>query len=256
MKLPDGTAAFWDFTEPKPPYISHVHGERLRLERGSAARRTSGPWGGGVYLNGASNLYIPPAECGNLNMAASQAVTVIAWAKRSNTEDKAWCIAGMWDEWGKKRQYALFHDLGLVGGQNRPYFHVSRLGGATPGFEKFSVDGAATLRTTTMTGVGLKCVGGTYDGEYARAYLHGLTDRYEDVKIVLKRKDGSRFTSDRNPYHYPDGLNLYPNGPATFRVNRSTPTGGTVPCTIGGLLIVRRALSDEEMLAVHETAGG
>jgi len=256
MDLPNlPFAAFWHLREPKPPYTSLVHGHKLRLERGRAAQRTSGPFGGGVYLDGSSNLYIPNSALGNLDMADTQEVTVVAWAKRHDApKDKAWCIAGVWDEWGASRQYALFHDLGIVGGQNRPYLHVSRPGGATKGY-KFCIDGAATERTATMSGALLRCVGGTYDGKYAKAYLDGITDRYEKVNITLDKLNGDPApVVDRNPYYYPLGLN--PKTKSPFRVNRSTDTGGTVPCTIGALAVLRRALTDDEMLGLYHFAGG
>lgn len=251
MNLPSDLVAFWDFKERKPPYISNAGDDIYSLitERGTPKPSTIGPFGGGVYLPAGTNLYIPYDKIGNLNRSDGN-VTVIAYAKRTRgTENSLNCIAGRWDEGNIRdgdRQYALFHHLPLVGGNKRPYLHVSATGDATSGW-KYCIDGAATKRTTSLSDR-MYMIGGTYDGEKAIAYLDGITDSYKDVTI--KQTDPYKtLTSDRNPYFYDKGLN--PSSKAPFRVNAARLGQHSREIRIGALYVFSRALSQEEVMQVH-----
>lgn len=233
----NGLVAHWDFAHGLTA-IGGDHAYRLRLEAGKAPVSIDG----GIRLAAGTTLYVPYAEIGGLDMSASQAVSVIAVAKRPKAADTLLCIAGRWDEHGKMRQYALFHHVPLVGGHRRPYGHVSCGGGATPGW-KYSVDGAATKRTTTLADR-FHALGMTYDGKQALAYLDGTTDANPKVRIRQTAPDKT-MTSDRNPYRYPDGLNR--NSRAPFRVNAASPGQHTRDVELRRLWVFRRALTPAEM---------
>lgn len=244
--------AFWNFEELAPPYLSQGDGGlyRLRVERGQPPRPSSlGPFGTGVFLPAGTNLYIPYPEIGGLDMKNSQQVSVIAFAKRPEPVNNLMCIAGRWDEAGKGRQYALFHNVPLVGGANRPYGHISRYGGPTPGW-KYSIDGSATKVKTTLADR-LHCLGMTYNGRKAVSYLDGVADN--NPRVTIRQTNPFKTTTtSRNPYYYSLGLNL--NSKAPFRVNAASASGTTHhsrDVTIGALLVFNRALTATEMMQVY-----
>jgi hypothetical protein len=238
--------AHWSFYNNDDPYLSRVGGYRLRVENGPAP--TQAP--GGLRFKAGANLYIPRAEIGELDMAASQEATVIVYAKRPAPADNLAFLAGIWDEAGADRQYGLFHNVPLAGGRNGPYMHVSRWGGKTPGW-KYSVDGASTLRDTTLADQ-IHMLGGTYDGAKVRAYLDGITD-YSPNVTIKQTSPSKQWTCNRNPFDYPHGLNLNSNAP--FRVNaasaKGTPTQHARDMTIRRVLVFKRALNPAEIFDLH-----
>src|SRR5690606_8017708 len=108
-------------------------------------------------------------------------VTVVAWIQR-RTDNEWQYIAGMWDERGGKRQYALFtsghkqadwRDLSRTDALHQPHGYVSDVGGATPGC-KFCFS-YATGRSRVEPGR-WTMIGFTYDHRDARVYVDGELD--------------------------------------------------------------------------------
>ena len=240
-----GLVAFWDFSEPRAPYVSKAgSGGPLPLRNGPGSRvakGTAGPLSQSVVFNGTSDyLYIPAAEVGPLNVGANggNAVTVIAWWKRTDSTSVDF-IAGCWDEAGLARQYGLFVDLATYGGSNKVCMHVSKTGAPTPGYP-YSRDYANSNSTDpSRTG---EWIAGTYDGSEARAYIEGLFEPYPSYT------DGLGNTYAKNPYSFGDGLN---SNPCSFHVgaNEVDPTWNYAKGDLACLAVFNRCLTQSEIAA-------
>lgn len=187
-----------------------------------------------LYLKQGDWLRIPRSECSALNIYGERAqLTVMAWVKRMRQAPTHDCetIAGVWDESRKKRQYCLFLDLPIWDSKDQVGGHISSHGAPTPGY-KYCMD--AAIGKTPLQFNEWHCVGFTYDGEYARAYLDG----------VLDERDG------RNPFHYPQGLYDGGDDGADFTVgavSRSGEPGNFFHGILGGLAVFNQALDDDTM---------
>ena len=129
--------------------------------------------------------------------------------------------------------------------------HVSRHGGATPGFP-YCMD--AAIGATPIDRERWHCVAITYDGVYARAHLDGALD--------IREPQGE---PGRNPFRYPGGP--YKGG-ADFTVGAVARPGAVTGSAeagfvetgslianpfaglLGGLAVYNRALSDDEIAAL------
>tara|TARA_R110000850_G_scaffold202630_2_gene328617 strand:- start:9422 stop:10486 length:1065 start_codon:yes stop_codon:yes gene_type:complete len=152
----------------------------------------------------------------------------------------------MWreDDNDPKRQYGLFLDLPLYGGVNRVCGHVSKTGGASPGYP-FSMDYSASARM--VNSVKWRFVAFTYDGTKAISYLDGFADSYTDYT------DPNGVTYDKNPYLFTDGLNN--TSVADFTVGAVELTAGMdnhLAGRIGGIAILDRALTAAEIMSLHK----
>jgi hypothetical protein len=231
--------ARWDFNGS---LVSHA-GHKLLLENGAMPTFLRG---GGIRFKAGSNLILPFDKLDGV--CEGPDVTIVAWAKRPKPAKTLACIAGRWDEAGKRRKVALWHHVPLAGGNMSVYGHVSRWGGPTPGW-KYSIDGAATRHDTTLADR-VHMLGVTFDGEWARAYLDGTTDSNPDV-TTRQTNPAKSITCDRNPFHYPQGLN--PDSTAPFRVNAASGGGATQharPMILERLEVYSRALTPAEMKAL------
>jgi len=98
-------------------------------------------------------------------------VTLVAWVQRNGTNEGM--IAGVWDEYGKARQYALFTALGACGAA--PKYsgglaaHISPVGGPTPG-QRFCTTAACDPRPIPLRA--WECLANVYDGTAIRAYVN------------------------------------------------------------------------------------
>ena len=234
--------AFWKFTEAAPPYASEVNGLALQLTQGAPTKITTGPWGGGVRLNGTTSLNIPLASVGPLDL---DTCTVIAWVQRIGASTGGAMVAGRWDETGAQRQYALFHHLPTYGGGRRVCGHVSLSGGATPSFP-FSIDYSACARKHVGSEA-MRCWAMTYDGAEAISYLDGVADDFPSYTAV---EGATSVTTTKNPYPYPSGLNQASQSP--FRVGAANATLlNAFAGDIGGVMVFDRKLTAAELMAVH-----
>lgn len=235
--------ARWDFDAATGPW-STVDGDLPLATVAGAPTRAVTPWGYGLTLDGSSALAIPAASIGRLNIGGrgGKAVTVAAWVK--STDTNAGFIAGAWQENNNdpRRQYGLFFDLPTYGGDDRVCFHVSRYGGATPGYP-FSRDYSASP-DTYANGVWNFMVG-TYDGAQAISYLNGSAASYRGYTDPL----GATYA--KNPYAFPDGLNTVP---VDFTVGACTLTSGLgnfAVATIARVRVWEQALTPQQVLELY-----
>ena len=230
--------SFWDFQEPagQPRVSRGPCPYALKEMAGPVARVADGIFGPyAAFLDYRQWMSIARADCPALNINGPDAqVTVLAWIRRHRKpEIECEFVAGIWNETNSKRQYGLFLDLRIHQGADQVGGHVSSLGGPTPG-HKYCMDAAIGGARVSYFG-DWKCVGFTYDGESARAYLNGTAHPRDTF----------------NPYHYPGGL--YDGGPngANFTVgavDRGGSIGNWFTGHLGGLAIFDRALSADEMV--------
>ena len=242
----EGLIAFWPFQEPAGhPRLSigpcsykldEMAGPVPRIEDGIfgpySARLGPGQW-----------LCACRASAPALDLHGTEAqVTVVAWIKRERKDirpEECEAVAGMWLETGARRQYCLFLNLRIFDSADQVCGHVSALGGPTPG-HPWCMDAAIGSRPVAFDE--WQCVGFTYDGKHARAYLNGKLDGREN----------------RNPYSYTGGLFRAGEHGADFTVgavHRLGEMGNFFQGQIGGLAVYRRALNATELEYLHGTDG-
>ncbi len=285
IKSTTGLVAFWDFAEKAgEPRISdfgkQIHA--LQEVNGPIKRVEGGPFSGcAAYLMGSEWFRIPYEETGDLNICGPDAqVSMVAFVKLDNALKTT--IAGMWSE-GKgahddtgTRQYALLLDMPAYGGARNITPHISSEGGVTQRADgsKFPwcVDYAASKsKVETDRWISL---GFTYDGEYIKAYYNGVFEPRELNPKADRRSDpyftnGGPGGTDRgmNPYYHGRGIfNYDPNknydppkiAPADFTVGARYAVGSfkkeAMQGAIGGLAVFNRALTNHEMMAIHQSA--
>lgn len=236
-----GLIAQWSFTEAYGPFYSDD--VALPLADSGTIYGIASPWGGGVHLDSGAYATIPAASLGALNLGDwTGKVTVAAWVRRTNTSTGF--IAGTWQEDAAdpRRQYGLFAHLPMYGGSNMACFHVSKTGGATPGYP-YSRDYSS--HPTPLTNGVWQLHVGTYDGGEARSYLNGNFTAYPTYT------DGLGNTYAKNPYVFTDGLNSIL---ADFTVGAVKLSGGMGNYFAGDLALVRvwnRALPANEIAALY-----
>lgn len=248
----DGPLAEWRFTESAAPYYT-VDGDLPLLDTGTATTTEAAPYMGNALVLGANqSLYIAAENVGRLNIggAGGAQVTVAAWAQTALPSTQRF-VAGIWQELGDgpARQYGTFASLPGLSMSARSCFHISKLGGASPGWN-YSYD-AAGNPTPAVTANTWQLYVGTYDGEYIRAYLNGVLT--EDTSVFTYA------TSQRNPYYYPDGLNSNAGAFTVGAVSGQDPTTELHSFLTGKLARLRvwdRALTAAEVAQMYadETA--
>ena len=281
-----GLVAFWTFGEdtgaarrstgtPEPHPLAEVGGP--------IARVPGGPFSGySAELNGRQYFRIPYAETGDLNIAGPEAQVSMFAVVRIVDLKQSRTIAGMWSE-GKganddtgTRQYALLMNMPTYGGTRQLVPHISSEGGVTRRADgsafPWCADYAATRREVPEE---RWCtLGFTYDGRTIRAYIDGILDARPLDPVKDKRTD-PYFTRE-GPNGKDRGMNPYYHGRGIFRFDpakhsATKPIGGsdfTVGARMavgsmlreatkgrfGGLAVFKRALTDAEMLRLHEAA--
>ena len=281
-----GLVAFWTFGE-EPGQLRQSTGTKqpspLEEIAGPIVRVDGGPYSGSAAeLNGKQYFRIPYAKTGGLNISGPQAqVSMFAVVRIVNLKQSR-TIAGMWSE-GKganddtgTRQYALLMNMPTYGGNRQLVPHISSEGGVTRRADgsafPWCADYAATRREVPEEA--WCTLGFTYDSKFIRAYING---QFEERKLeAIKDKRADRYFTvegpegaDRgmNPYYHGRGIFAYdpakhsatkPGGGADFTVGARYAVGSfTGEATIGrfgGLAVFDRALSDAEMLALHQSA--
>jgi hypothetical protein len=204
----DGLVAFWDFAETAVPFYSKINGvNEYPLEKltGNTTKVATG-----VQFAGNAILNVTAANLGKLNIGKyGNEVTVLAKTTFPTDVQINMFTAGIWDE-GTGRSYGLFTALNdMYGGYCAICGHVSKVGGATPGYP-YNRDYTATRSWAGMT----KAIQGmTYDGSQIKAYLDASTD-YQPTFT-----DENSQTYSKAPYNIDDGIN----------------GAGTAPFTVGGV---------------------
>lgn len=192
--------ARWAFEEPSAPYYT-TDGDLPLTDTGAPTSAGIAFGARSVALGEGSSLYIPAEQTGRLHVGGlgPGTVTVACWVRATVNTDQFF-VAGIWQEdgLGPKRQYGIFGSLPGLRMSSRSCFHVSRLGGPSPGWI-YSYDASGNPSPAGVTNV-WQFYAGTYDGTYARSYMNGVFT--EDPSVFTPYA-----TSQRNPYYYPDGLN-------------------------------------------------
>lgn len=248
-----GIVAFWDFSAGENQLVSKgdVELQLLNNQEESPASIPDGPLSGhSLSFNGNQYLYIPYEETRGLNIETNE-VTVIAWVKWVGEQG---FVAGMWNEYeeGGKRQYGLFVSLPHYNGRNQVCGHISKIGGPTPPFP-YSIDYSASKQEVTPNR--WECIAFTYDGEFIRSYLNGMFEEREPELIDNTRGfEGypEGLTQSKNPYYYPDGMGNNGSDFTVGAVRLENGMGNFFKGQIGGIAIFNRALSDNEILNIHQ----
>ena len=242
-----GPVAEWDFSESAGPYVDTRHGLALSVASGATAplRKTDGfgPGVASLAFDGTDqHLVIPATATGPLQIGGvADGDTVAAWVNRTGDTNAA--IAGIWpeDAADPQRQYALFLNLALYGGDDRVCGHVSKTGAPTPGYP-YTRDYSWNARRLEPDGSdGWRFAVFTYDGSHIRSYLDGCFERvpsYTDIEGA---------SGPANPYPFSAGLN---QTPAEFTVGGVRLTGGYGNFLHGEIAKLRvwdRALSAAEI---------
>lgn len=282
-----GLVAFWTFGEAAgQPRVSHGTKESHPLQEvgGPIARSDGGPYSGfAAELNGKQYFKIPYAETGDLNISGPKAqVSMFAVVRIVNLQQSR-TIAGMWSE-GKganddtgTRQYALLMNMPTYGGPKQLTPHISSEGGVTRRADGSAFPWCADYAASRSTVPEERwcTLAFTYDAEYIRAYVNGICEERPLDAVKDKRTD-RYFTMEgpggrdrgMNPYYHGRGIFTYdpvkhaqtkPGGGADFTVGARYAVGSFLrESTIGrfgGLAVFNRALSDDEMRVLHQSAG-
>jgi hypothetical protein len=240
--------ARWIFLESAAPFYSTDGDLPLQVGSGTiASGHSSGTnsltkmttsHGQSLRFGGQNWLSIPAESIGRLNVGATTGqVTVSAWVLNEDTNGGA--VAGIWreDTVNPGRSYCLFYDLPYYNGDERVVGHVSRTGGATPGYP-FSKDYSTSAETISRSGV-WEHYAFTYDGTQAISYLNGKGTYRAPGSFT--DPDGNIHTEVKNPYQFPFGMN---DAPAEFTV-------GGVKLTAGYGNLIRGYVAD---LRVYDVA--
>jgi len=87
---------------------------------------------------------------------------------------------------------------------------------------------------------------GTYDGTYAVSYLDGVAVAYGSYKDTLGN------TYAKNPYYFPDGLNVVPADFTVGAAHMASIMGNYAEGTIAGLRVWDRALTAAEVKSIYD----
>lgn len=282
-----GLVAFWTFAEaPGQPRISIGTKEPHPLKEvgGPIACVEGGPFSGfSAELDGKKYFRIPYVETGDLNISGPSAqVSMFAVVRIVNLKQSR-TIAGMWTE-GKganddsgTRQYALLMNMPTYGGARQLVPHISSEGGVTRRADgsafPWCCDYAASV--SEVPEEEWCTLGFTYDSKWITAYVNGVAepraldpqaDKRTDRYFTKEGPDGG----DRgmNPYYHGRGIFQYdaekhaatkPGGGSDFTVGARYAVGSMLgEATIGrfgGLAVFDRALTPEEMQALHDASG-
>lgn len=281
-----GLVAFWDFAEPEttPRVSKGTEQKHALLESGGAIPRVEGgPYSGfSARLDGSHYLHVPRKDIGNLDIHGKDAQVTLFTVIKVMEMKKGITVAGIWSEGKGKdddtgtRQYSLLLNMPAYGGPKRLVPHISAEGGVTrradgsgfPWCADYAVNQSEIPVGKWVT------LGSTYDGKYLRAYFNGIMeprtlqpgkDRRDDPYFTKEGPDGK----DRgmNPYYHGRGIFTYdpakhavtkPDGAADFTVGACYAVGHKVgnPLIglVGGIAVFNRALTDDEMKALHDSA--
>ncbi len=281
-----GLVAFWDFAEQSGQHRVSKGGEQthaLAEVGGPIARADGGPYSGfSAQLNGKQYFSIPYAETGDLNICGPEAQVSMFAVVRIIDLQQSRTIAGMWSE-GKgrdddsgSRQYALLMNMPTYGGKRQLVPHISSEGGVTQRadgskFPRCADYAASVSEVPEETWCTLAF---TYDSKFIRAYVNGLMEERALDPVKDKRND-RYFTQEgpeggdrgMNPYYHGRGIFCYnpelhaetkPDGGSDFTVGARYAVGSMLreatKGKFGGLAIFNRALTSEEIKALHDSA--
>jgi len=283
-KMP-GLVAFWTFGEDgrQQPRLSQGTKEKhpLQEHNGPIPRSKGGPFSGySALLSGNEYFFIPHEKLGDLNICGPDAQVTMFAVVRVDDVEKSRTIAGIWTEgagYGDDsgtRQWALLLHMPAYGGHRRVVPHISAEGGVTMRADgsklPWNADYASSVSEVPE---GRWCtMGFTYDSKWVRAYLNGIMEPRELDPEKDHRTD--RYFTKEGPNGGGRGMNPYYHGRGIFKYDpvlhatKLAPADFTVGARhagnsmfreafrgkFGALAIFNRALTDEEMKALHDAA--
>lgn len=284
-KMP-GLVGFWTFAEPPgEPRKSTGTKSAHPLEEvgGPVARAEGGSYSGySADFDGKHYFQLPYAELGDLDIHGKEAQVSMFAVVRLDELKRGVTIAGIWSE-GKganddtgTRQYAMLINMPTYGGPRQLTPHISSEGGVTRRADGSAFPWCADYAATKSEVPVGKWVtlAFTYDSAYLKAYFNGvLEERPLDPK--KDKREDRYFTQEgpggkdrgMNPYYHGRGIFGYdpklhaalkPSGGADFTVGARYAVGSflgeALRGRMAGLAVFDRALSDEEVQALHESA--
>lgn len=287
-KMP-GLVAFWTFGEEAgQPRVSTSTQTKHALQEvgGPIARVEGGPYSGFcAQLNGKQYFRIPYADTGDLNISGKEAQVSMFAVVRIVNLNKSRTIAGMWSE-GKganddtgTRQYAMLMHMPTYGGNRNLVPHISSEGGVSRRADGSAFPWCCDYAVTKNEVPEEKwcTLAFTYDGQYLRAYINGVLDK-RDLDPVKDKRTDPYFTKEgpngkdrgMNPYYHGRGIFTYdpakhaktkPIGGSDFTVGARyagasmfADGGSATQGKFGALAVFNKALSDEQIKALHESA--
>ncbi len=283
-KMP-GVVAFWTFGEEagKPRVSTVTPQQHALLEVGGPVERAvGGPFSGhSAYFRGKQYFHIAHSDLGDLNIGGKDARVSMFAVVCMDDMSRGTTIAGVWSE-GKganddtgTRQYAMLLNMPTYGGKRQLTPHISSEGGFTRRADGTGLPWCADYAASRSEVPERQWVtlGFTYDGQWIRAYFNGVMEERPLDAVKDKRTD-PYFTTE-GPDGGPRGMNPYFHGRGIFRYDpaqhaktKIAPSDFTVGARyavgnmlgealkgrIGGLAVFNRALTDAEMLKLHNAA--
>lgn len=281
-----GLVAFWTFgEEPGKPRVSTATKDKHSLAEigGPIARVEGGPYSGyAIHFNGKQYLSIPYKDLASLNISGKDAQVSMFAVVYLDEFKRGVTIAGIWNE-GKganddsgSRQYSMLLNMPTYGGPRQLTPHISSEGGVSRRADGSGLPWCADYAASKSQVPEKKWVtlGFTYDSKYIRAYFNGVMeerkvdpkkDKREDPYFAKEGPDGGH--RGINPYYHGRGIFAYdpekhaktkPNGGADFTVAARMAVGSmlgeAMKGKIAGLAVFNRALTDEEMKKLHDSA--
>jgi hypothetical protein len=280
-----GLVAFWTFGEEggeSRRSVGTASPYPLREVGGPIPRVEGGPFSGySAKLNGQQYLHVIREELGALDISGPEAQVSMFAVVNIDEVERSRTIAGIWTEGGGAwddrgtRQYSMLVHMPMYGGARRVVPHISAEGGVTRRGDgsrlPWNADYAAPV--SEIPEKRWVTLGFTYDGKYIRAYQDGVMEPREMDAAADNRND-PYFTSEgpdggprgMNPYYHGRGIFKY--DPALHGQTKLPPPDFTVGARqaagemfvdafrgrFGGLAVFNRALTDEQMKALHDAA--
>ncbi|MEM9753751.1 MAG: hypothetical protein AAF916_10245 [Planctomycetota bacterium] len=282
-----GLVGFWDFSQAADEVRTSVgtpNAHALDVVGDPIGYNADAPLGGAAVLDGSQFFSIPYAQTADLNISGAGAeVSMLAFLKLDELEGGT-TVAGMWyegsganDDSGS-RQYSLLMNIGPNVGRGKVTPHISSEGGVTRREDgsglPWNLDYAASAQTIEVDR--WMSVGFTYDGEILKAFYNGVFEENPgnpDNPSLDGRNDPYFFEAPGdeyrglNPYYHGRGIFEYdpaihsdskPQGGADFTIGSRFAVGSALKESmvgqIGGLAVFDRALTQSEMLALHDSA--
>lgn len=280
-----GLVAFWTFGEKEGKERKSIAGgneHSLREAVNPIARAEGGSYSGySAVFDGKGYLHVPHAELKDLDIHGKEAQVSMFVLLKLDHLDRGMTVAGIWSE-GKgrgddtgTRQYSLLLNMPAYGGPKQLVPHISSEGGVTRRADgsafPWCADYAANV-TPVPTGEWVT-LAFTYDSEYIRAYYNGALEERE-LDPEKDRRNDRYFTQEgpnggprhMNPYYHGKGIFQYdpvkhaeskPDGGSDFTVGACYAVkrvGNPLYGRVAGLAVFDRALSDDEIKTLHESA--